>query len=141
MANIKALSAITEKWRARAQSSTEDYAAGIQNTTRDWAASTTAAAASYKAGIQAAISANRFESGVRAAGNEKWKRNALQKGPQRWAQGISLSGDAYSRGFAPYREVIASLNLPARGPRGSEGNYARSMAVGKALHQKRIGAS
>lgn len=138
MANIKPLELITAKWRSRAQVSTEDYRSGIESTSKDWAALTTAAAASYKTGIQAAIATNRFESGVRKAGTAKWKLNATTKGPERWAQGISLSGDAYAKGFAPYRQVIESLTLPARGPRGSEGNYARSMAVGKALNQKRI---
>lgn len=138
MANIKSLALITAKWRKRANESTQDYADGVQNSTVDWAGQTIAAAASYKAGIQAAIAANRFEGGVRAAGTAKWKANTIAKGPQRWAQGIGLSGDAYAKGFAPYREIIANLTLPARGARGDAANYARSMAVGKALHDKRM---
>ena len=72
MANIKPLEQITAKWRSRAQVSTEDYRAGVLNPRNDWQAATIAAAASYKAGIQAALNANRFEAGVRKAGTEKW---------------------------------------------------------------------
>lgn len=141
MANIKPLEQITAKWRSRAQVSTEDYRAGVLNPRTDWQTATIAAAASYKAGIQAALNANRFEAGVRAAGSEKWQQNAATKGPSRWAEGINLSGDAYAKGFAKFHQVLSTLSLPPRGPRGDAKNYERSMAVGKALHAARVGAS
>lgn len=138
MLNIKPMEAITNKWRGRAQMSTEDYKNGILTTPKDWAALTTDAASSYTAGLQASLAAKRWESGIRKAGTAKWKQNASTKGPARWAEGISLSGDAYARGFAPYREVLAGLTLPPRGPRGDVKNYERSAAVGKALNAKRL---
>lgn len=139
MADIKPMTAITGKWQNRAAASTEDYRRGVETTTKSWATNTAAAASAFKAGVTAAANAGRFEAGVRAAGDQKWKSMAAAKGPARWAEGIGLSGDAYARGFQPYHDVLANLTLPERGPRGDTRNYDRVKAVGQALHNKRVG--
>jgi len=130
---------IAAKWMRKAGLSAEDYRDGVSRTPADWQALTLAAASSYKTGLQAAIAANRFESGVQNAGTAKWKKNTLEKGPDRYAQGVTLAGDSYARGFAPYQAVIANITLPARGPRGDIKNYDRSRALGQALNRARTG--
>lgn len=139
MPQIADAGTISTKWSRKAALAAQDYAEGVQRTTADWAGLTTAAAIQYKAGLTAAMAANRFEAGVAKAGTAKWKANALAKGPDRYAQGVQLSGDAYARGFAPYREVIANTSLPARGARGDPKNYERSRVMGTALNRARTG--
>lgn len=131
--------AAAEKWQRKAAAAAQDYSNGVERTQNDWQAKTLAGQANYNAGVQAAMSAKRWESNVAKAGTAKWKANTLAKGPGRWVEGISMSGDAYSRGFAPYAQVISGLTLPPRGARGDVKNYARSQAVGQALNAKRTG--
>ncbi len=134
MANIKPLDRTVKKWIRQSESSEPEYRAGVENPSGDWAEKTAAAEQNYEAGVRAAISRKGFSKGVVAAGTAKWKRNTLEKGPSRWTQGIALGMDAYRKGFQPYHDKIASLVLPARGPKGDPKNIQRVTAVTTALH-------
>lgn len=138
MPPVKGLSRISEKWRRQAETSQTEYEEGIRNPRADWADRTTAANANWKAGIQAAVQNDRFASGVKLAGTEKWARRAIELGPSRWAQGIQVSGDAYEQGFGPYRNVIERTTLPPRGPKGSPQNIRRVEAIANALHAEKM---
>jgi hypothetical protein len=138
MANIKALDRINAKWQRVTAAAGAEYEEGVRNPTADWKAETLKANASYKAGVQKSISLDSFAKGVDAAGTSKWQKNAIEKGPARFAQGVSLAVDAYSTGFAPYRQVISALTLPPRGPKGDASNINRVAVVAKALHDKKI---
>jgi len=138
MPDIKSLGSISDKWRRKASTSAQDYAEGVQNSQSDWAAKTSAANASWKAGVTAAVQRDAFTRGVQRTGTNGWKSATVAKGPARWSQGIDLSGDAYVRGFTPYHQVIQNTKLPERGPRGAEQNYTRAAAMGKALHAAKL---
>ncbi len=130
---VPAVSRVAAKWARRAASAGQEYTEGIEQTTRNWQAASSAAEANYKAGVTAAANAGRFGKGVSRAGNEKWKKNAIAKGPARFAQGVSVAEQDYSAQVAPFLELIGRTDLPARGPAGSEGNYQRVRAIGMAL--------
>jgi len=138
MPPIKSLDATSRKWSRVAQASTPAYEEGVRSPKADWAENTANAAGNYSAGVSAAVADGRFEKGVRAAGSTKWQRNAIAKGPQRYAQGVRLAEDAYKRGFAPYREVIANTTLPDRRPTGDPGNIERVAVLAQALHAKKL---
>lgn len=138
MAAIKDLGRITAKWQRVTAGATAEYTEGVQNPRKDWAANTMAANDAWKAGVQQAASQNRFAKGVRKAGNSTWQKAAVEKGPQRFAQGVQLAAEKYEQGFAPYREVIAGLNLPQRGPKGDPANIQRVAVISKALHDKKL---
>lgn len=138
MTAIKSMARIKQNWVNSTQTKQSEYTAGIENPRKPWAEATQAADANYKAGIQKSIAANSFSKGVAKAGNAKWQKNALEKGPARWAQGVAVSQDAYEQGFAPYAQVIASLTLPKRGPKGDPANINRVAAVADALHKKKL---
>lgn len=137
MAAIKSLEQSSDKWVRRASVASPDYAAGVENPRANWEESSVAADANYRAGVTAAASAGRFAAGVRAAGGDKWKRGALQKGPSRFTEGVSMAKDDWSKGFSPYREAISSIKLPPRGPAGSPQNLQRVSAIATALRQLR----
>jgi hypothetical protein len=138
MAQIKSMDRIVNKWNDRAAVSGSAYADGIANPRADWATQAKAAEANYEKGVTTAMAAKRFGKGVARAGTAKWQQGATQKGTARWAQGISTAKSAYEEGFKPYRDVIAALTLPARGPKGDASNINRVSAVAKALHDKKV---
>lgn len=133
MPPIKPLADIAEKWSRVAPTRQEDYTRGLQNPRVAWDAAATAADASWKSGVQNAVTAGRFVSGVRAAGNAKWQRRALELGPSRFATGTQAAKPDYEKGFGPFRQVIESTQLPPRRPTGDPGNIERVRAMATAL--------
>lgn len=135
MAAIKPLEQASDKWVRRASVASPDYTAGVQSPRRNWDEAAKAAEGNYKQGVTAAANAGRYGKGVAAAGLEKWKRGASQKGPSRFTEGVALAKDDWSKGFGPYREAISALTLPPRGPAGSPANLQRVASIAVALRQ------
>jgi len=136
---VKAAADVVSKWVRRAGSAGEEYRQGVASTSADWAALATAAAPSYQAGVTEAIARNGYQKGIAAAGTQKWKNNAQVLGPARFAQGVQAAEGAYTTAIGPVLAAISAVDLPMRGPTGAEGNFARSMAIGKALRALKTG--
>jgi hypothetical protein len=134
MPEVKPMDRITNNWIRRSQVSQQEYEMGVRNPRRDWADQTSKSEESYNKGVQAAIQRKAFSKGVRNAGTGKWQARTIERGPQRWSEGIAMSEGAYERGFAPYRQVIEQLTLPDRGPVGDPRNIQRVAAIAEALH-------
>jgi len=139
MAEIKSLSSIGEKWARVTPGRMEDYKLGIQSPKRDWAEETKAAKGNWKAGIDAAHAKNLFVKGVEKAGTGKWKTKALLKGPARFAEGVYIAQPDYEKGFAPYREAIAAVDLGPRYPKRDPRNLERVKRIVDALVAKKLG--
>ena len=139
MADIKPLEKVASKWAEVTPGRAGEYQSGVQSPRRSWAAATADAAENYNAGVQAAMSAGRFEKGVANAGDEAWRRGAIEKGVTRWPAGVRLGRGKYQQGFAPYHSAIAGLSLSPRGPKGDPRNYDRVRQVGEALHDVKAG--
>lgn len=138
MAQIKSLDRINAKWVRVTSGAGAEYAEGVANPTKDWKTETLQANAAYKAGLNKSIANDSFAKGVTAVGTDKWQKMAMLKGPGRFSEGVSIAGDAYAAGFAPYRMVIAGLTLPPRGAKGDAANIQRVAVIAKALHDKKI---
>jgi hypothetical protein len=136
---VPAVGRVAQKWARRAASASGEYQDGVQNTPKSWQAATAAAEKNYVTGVTDAASKGRFGKGVNRAGDAKWKKNATEKGPSRYSQGVGVAEQDYSSQVAPYLEAISRTDLPARGPVGSEGNYGRVSAIGKALRALKVG--
>jgi len=76
---------------------------------------------------------------VREAGTAKWRDRAMKKGPGRFAEGVYIAGPDYEKGFAPYREAIAAVDLGPRFPRRDPRNIERVKKVVEALIAKKVG--
>lgn len=137
MAAIRGLDVISRKWARVSSASGPSYEEGVVNPVRDYAAGALVANEAWKAGTQAAISGNRFEAGVKRTGTAKWQKNAIAKGPARFSQGVAIAAPDYEAGFAPYREAIAGVQLPARGARRSPQNMQRVTAMVQAISTKK----
>ena len=139
MAEIKSLADIREKWTRVTPGRTDDYKKGVQNPRRDWEAETKASEGNWKAGVDAAHSKGMFGKGVTEAGTAKWKDKTLKKGPGRFSEGVYIAGPDFEKGFAPFREAIASVDLGPRYPKRDPRNLDRVKKVVDALVAKKVG--
>jgi hypothetical protein len=139
MAEIKALSAIRDKWTRVTPGRTEDYKLGIQNPRRDWETETLAGKDNWKLGVDQAAAKGLFAKGVKNAGTQKWKERALKKGPGRFSEGVYIAGPDYERGFAPYHAAIERVDLGPRFPKRDPRNLDRVKKVVDALIAEKVG--
>lgn len=137
--NVKSAAQAAGRWSRRAASAGGEYTEGVTRTGASWAANTQAAAAAYAAGVQEAQGRGAFAKGVQAAGDTKWRNNALTKGPGRYSEGVQVGMGDYEKGVQPYLEVASRTDLPQRGATGSEGNYQRAAMMAKAFRAAKTG--
>ena len=140
MAEIKSASAIAGKWARVTPGRAEDYKLGVQSPKRDWAEETVSSEANWKAGVDAAANKGLFVKGVTDAGTKKWQEKTLAKGPGRFSEGVYQAQSDYERGFAPFREAIARVDLGPRYPRRDPRNLDRVKRVVDALVAAKVGA-
>jgi hypothetical protein len=138
MAEIKSTAAIRDKWTRVTPGRTEDYKIGVQHPRRDWAEEATASKANWKAGIDAAATKDLYAKGIAKAGSKKWQDKALKVGPSRFAEGVYIAGPDYEKGFAPYREAIAKVDLGPKFPRRDPRNMERVKRVVDALIAQKV---
>jgi hypothetical protein len=138
MPAIKDPGQVAAKYARVTPQRSEDYLEGVRNPKVSWSTAAKAAEESYKAGVQAAATRGAFGKGVAKAGDEKWQRNAIAKGPGRFQEGTAAAAADYQAGFAPYAAVIASTQLPPRRPKGDPRNHDRSKQMADALRKKKM---
>lgn len=129
MVAIKPIDKIVDKWVGKTAAATGDYLDGVTNPRRAWAAATIAAKDSWKMGVTKAAQEDRFAKGVTRAGDAKWQRGAITKGPNRWAEGVALAADDYRKGFLRIHAAIASASLPPRFAKQDPRNLERVKAM------------
>lgn len=139
MAKIKSAADIAQKWARVTPQRTQDYQEGVKNPSVDWEQATAKAEDNYKQGVTKAANEGRFAKGVKKAGTQKWQKNTLEKGPNRFAEGVAVSQPEFQAGFDPFREVIAATNLPPRFPKGDPRNIERVKVMAEALRKKKVG--
>ena len=124
---------VVEKYVARASVAQPEYTRGISDAGNAWETNATAANASYVTAVTAAANAGRFAAGIREAGNAKWQRRSLEKGPGRFVEGVNLGQGDYSTQIQKVLTTIQGITLPPRGPKGSPQNFQRIQPIGNAL--------
>lgn len=138
MVKVKPLNLIAQKYTQRAQNAAPDYKVAIDGLTPEaWEGPTMAAAQSYADGVSMAVTQGRFARGVSGSG-ARWKTQSADLGAQRYPQGVSKAGPAFTQGFTKYHGVLNGLTLGPRGPRGDARNKTRATEVMDALHAARI---
>jgi len=129
---------IARKWGDVTPGRAVYYESGVRNPKKDWELETVAAAATYKSAVQNPAIDKLFTGGVKRAGKAKWQRKAVDVGVSRFGPGVSAAVEDYKRGFAPYAEEMAKIEIPPKKPRGSSENLKRVEAIMDALHKKRL---
>lgn len=136
---VKSPQAAAGRWQRRASSAGGEYREGVERTGKSWSANAAGAKANYIAGVTEANGRDAFAKGVQSAGDQKWRANAVAKGPGRYSEGVNVGQGDYERGVAPFLEVASRTDLPMRGPTGSETNYQRSSTMAKAFRAAKTG--
>ena len=130
--------AIATKWNQRASAAAPAYTAGVNNPRTDYATAAVGAEPTWEQGVTAAIGRKAFAAGVKRVGTTKWQAAAAGKGSQRYPGGVAAGQSNYQSGVTPYLQVLSTLSLPARGPKGSANNTQRVSAVDTALNSKKM---
>lgn len=129
----KSASQSADKFVRNAGAASGDYVAGAESTTKDQSAAAIAGKANWAAGIQAAISGDRFAKGLSKSGKSGWLAGVKNKGQNRFGEGVANSAAKYATNSARFDSARgAAASLP-RGPKGSAGNIQRVTAVVNAL--------
>lgn len=133
------LAASAAKFGARGVAASGDYKTGVSGAGAEWSRRTGESEENWSQGVNAAIARGAFKKGVDKAGSEKYVRNATQIGAARYGQGVQAATGDWQKGFQPYAQRLASLELPPKGPKGDPRNYQRSQVVGQALRDAKVG--
>jgi len=138
MPKVPDIGRVAAKWSNNAGQATPSYIEGVQNPKEDWKTATIAGAENYKQATTKAIAENRFTKGVQRSSTEKQVQNSVQKGSQRYGEGIALAGPDYAEGMAPVLAVIAATNLPPKKPKGDPANIKRVADLAAAQHAAKL---
>ena len=136
--SIKSAADIAKKWAEVTPGRVSYYTSGVAGAGTAWEKGATDAAENYKRAVTAGNIGLMFTGGIKRAGAAKYQLMASGKGPDRFSTGVTAGAPYMASGFEPFQQVIASENLPARQPRGSTANMARSAQIAKDLNLKRL---
>ena len=137
---MKSASQSAQKFVERAGAATQDYTDGARSTNKDQAAAAIAGKANWAAGIQAAITSDRYAKGLSESGKAGWLKGITEKGANRFAEGVATGASKYAANSGKYDSARGAAASMPRGPKGSEANFARAKAVGQALRKMKVGA-
>ena len=139
---MKTASQSVQKWQNRAGAAVSDYEAGATSTTKDQAALAASAKVSWFQGITQANSKDLFAKGLQRSGKQGWLDGIREKGVNNFSTGVSApkSANKYVENSGRFDSARAAVAGTQKGPRGSEGNYARSATVAKALRLAKVGS-
>lgn len=138
MPKVPDIARVAAKWSQNAGNATGSYTEGVQNPKEDWQRATLAGAENYKAATQKSIAEGRFAKGVQRTSTDKQIQNSVQKGSERFSQGIALAGPDFQAGMEPVLQVIAATNLPPKKPKGDPSNIQRVAALAAAQHAAKL---
>lgn len=130
--------AVAKKWAEVTPGRSVYYEAGVKGAGSEWEAKTAAAAGAYKAAVTAGNIGQMFAGGVKRATGAKWERKASGVGKDRFGSGVAAAQGDMQAGIAPMLSAIAAVDPPARQPRGSTANQARSTVYQVALNKARL---
>jgi hypothetical protein len=134
---IKDTGSIAKKFVQRAGVAGGDYSDGVRSAGGDWEANTKASEDNYKQSVTQAANEGRFGKGVAAAGAAKYVDRASSLGAQRYPTGVAASEGAYAKGVGPHLDMMKSLDLPPRRPKGQ--NAERANIVAQANRKLKLG--
>lgn len=132
MLKTKSAAEIARSFVKYAPGRSDEYEAGVRNPSKDWEAETAAAEENYEVGVTAGIKRKAFGKGVKRCGTAKQQSQTI-KNISRWGEGIEGAEDNMRVAMEPVVQVLQSLTLPKKWPKGDKRNYERSKAVGVAL--------
>ena len=138
MPKVPDLSRVVAKWTQNAGAAGPSYAEGVQNPKESWQQKTIGAADNWKQGVTKAAADGRFTKGVQRVSDDAQIQASVQKGTQRYGQGVALAGPDFASGMGPVLQVTAATTLPARKPKGDPANIQRVAALAAAQNAAKL---
>lgn len=127
------------KYQASATTAQATWLEGVQNTTVDVMGRAVNAIPAAIQGYTQSLQSGAYARAVAASGGTaNWKTKAQAK-QQNYGVGIQAGLPKFESAIGKIMQALPGIvnSLPARGPVGSAQNYARSAAVGQALHAQK----
>ena len=130
---------IAAKWARVTPERTVDYEEGVRNPLKNWEVETAAAEDRYEAGIKDAITRKAFGKGVLKCGTAKQKAKTIEKGINRWPEGVRVAEGDMRKGMEGVVAVLEGITLSKRYPTGDPRNLERVKVVVQGLHKLKTG--
>ncbi len=127
-----------QKWAEVTPGRSAYYEKGVAGAGADWESKTLAATANFQAAVTSGNIGKMFSGGIKRAGAAKYQRKASGVGKDRFGSGVTAAQGDMATGIAPMLDAIAKVEPPARQPRGSTANQARSIVYQVALNKARL---
>lgn len=124
-----------------ASAAVEDYKKNVAQSGAAWKAGAIAGTENWAQGTQEAISRGAYGKSVRNTDEGYVAQRASTVGASRFAGGVQAGAENWVEGSRPYQDAVASMSLPAKGPRGAAQNFERAMAVARRQHELRVGGT
>ncbi|TAK58904.1 hypothetical protein EPO14_01135 [Patescibacteria group bacterium] len=132
---------VSTKFAERAANATGEYVEGAKTTDKDQSAAAIAAKDVYRTALAESFTRGSYEKGLQKSGKVGWLKGVEDKGAVRFGEGARASADKYATESGRYDGARQAARSLPRGVKGSEANFARSKAVGKALRDLKVGSS
>lgn len=127
--------AVSDKWVRRASGAATDYTDGAARTGKSQSGAAIAARPLWTAQMCAPATVDRWAKGLGRSGDEGWRSGVREKGAQRYGPGVAAGQAKYGGRIGKILSAIGAIELAARGLPGSDVNFGRSAAIGKALNK------
>ena len=122
-------------WQTRSVQAVNEYKTNVGQAGQAWQSAVDESEDDWASGVSIAASNHSYSRNVAGKGSH-YTDKAMNLGATRYGPGVQGAGNAYSGAMTKVLGVIANVNLPARGPVGT--NDARVSAVSNALHQAKL---
>ena len=129
------------KWQSRSGTAASDYLAGVKATDKDQAARAIAAKGIMVAGFNEAMNRGALEKGLQKSGKQGWIEGVEQKGAANYGTGVGsdLARARYMSESGKYDSARKAADSLPRGPKASQANIARVLAVVNAQRAVKVG--
>lgn len=134
---VPAPSRVAEKWVRRAGAASVDYVDGVKASTKSQSGNAVAARAVWVQQVTSKDVQDRWEAGLKRAGDEAFRRGVEEKGQNRYGPGVQASQAKFAGRITNILAAIAGVDIPMRGLPASEQNFQRNKAIGQALNKAR----
>lgn len=136
---MKTAAQAAAKWEQNTAGSAAAWVSGVEGTTVDVMGRAVAAIPAAIQGYTQSLQSGAYAKAVQASGGTaNWKSKVSAKSAN-FAVGVAAGKDKQAAAIGKIMQAMPGIvsSLPARGPAGSPQNYARSAAVGTALHARK----
>lgn len=137
--NVRDPTTAANNWSSRTGAASTFWASQVQASTWKAYAGSDQAEKNFNAAMTNVLAKKGHQTGVQSSSDAAWQGGVASTGVQRFAPGVTAAApkmQAVMNKLIPdIKAAVASL--PPRGVAGDPANYARSQALGTALHNKK----